>query len=75
MGGAGPARTKIKKGWKGWIEVESDAVPESPLLIKIDEPIVLGKTRQTRSGRRFADVNGESVWEDEVGRSATPSSI
>ncbi|KAF8321786.1 hypothetical protein DL93DRAFT_2163370 [Clavulina sp. PMI_390] len=47
-------REKVKKGWKGWIEVETDAVAESPLLIKIDEPVVLPKTRQTRSGRHFA---------------------
>lgn len=48
-------RQPVKKGWKGWLLVEEDELPpESPTLIKIDEPIVLQKTRQTRSGRAFA---------------------
>jgi hypothetical protein len=70
----GPKRQKVRKGWKGWIEVDPDVIPESPLLIKIDEPVVLSKTRQTRSGRRFADINGEAVWEDVDHRLDTPLS-
>ena len=73
-GSEGPKRQKVRKGWKGWIEVDPDVIPESPLLIKIDEPVVLSKTRQTRSGRRFADINGDAVWEDVDHRLDTPLS-
>lgn len=65
--GNGSKRTKVKKGWKGWIEVDPDVLPEPPSLIKIDEPVVLEKTRQTRSGRKFADVNkAAGIWEDDL---------
>ena len=74
MGSEGPKRQKVRKGWKGWIEVDPDVLPESPLLIKIDEPVVLSKTRQTRSGRRFADINGDAVWEDDERPLVTPLS-
>jgi len=74
-GSEGPKRQRVRKGWKGWIEVDPDVLPESPLLIKIDEPVVLSKTRQTRSGRRFADIDGKAVWEDDdEGRLDTPLS-
>jgi len=51
-----------KKGWKGWTEIATDNMDTSRLL-KIDEPIILHKTRQTRSGRKFADVQKNEDWE------------
>jgi len=58
----GRRRVAVQKGWKGWVIADDDAIDESR-LIKVDEPIVLAKTRQTRSGRAFADIREYGDWQ------------
>ena len=42
----------LRKGWKGWVEVDVAAHPAPNNLIRLDQPLVLPE-RTTRSGRKI----------------------
>jgi hypothetical protein len=49
------SKKKSRKGWKGWIELESSPEPNPKgTLIKLDEPVLM--ERKTRSGKFFDTV-------------------
>ncbi|KAH7099809.1 hypothetical protein BKA62DRAFT_708879 [Auriculariales sp. MPI-PUGE-AT-0066] len=55
LGRARPPRrkTSIRKGWKGWIEVDETQLQPPTTLIKLDAPAEIITDRRTRSGRNF----------------------
>lgn len=52
----------VRKGWKGWVEVEVD-VPQSATLIHVDVSLPIIGERRTRSGKSFDGIAaGNANW-------------
>ncbi|KZS96260.1 hypothetical protein SISNIDRAFT_407264 [Sistotremastrum niveocremeum HHB9708] len=54
-------RVAVKKGWKGWLEVDEDELPKDK-LIELDSVPIL-QERRTRSGKNFDAIGeGHDTW-------------